>query len=186
VCGTLTVSTLVPTVVDLAGDVPVVAAGGIVDGRGLVSMLALGASAVMMGTRFVASEESRAHPDYKLSLTRARQTDAVYGSDLFEVGWPDAPHRALRNSTVRAWEEAGRPAPGSRPGESEPVAARPDGTPIPRYSVFQPVAGMSGNIEAMAHYAGQGVERVREVLPAAAIVDRMMREAGQCLQALPR
>ena len=179
--GTLTTFALVPTVVDLAGSVPVLAAGGVVDGRGLASMLALGASGVMMGTRFVASEESRAHPDYKKAITTARQTDAVYLKNLFEVGWPDAPHRVLRNSTVRAWEAAGSPPSGSRPNEKEVVATRPDGSPVQRYSAPHPMAGMTGNIEALAHYAGQGVERVIDILPAAKIIEATMHQAREQL-----
>lgn len=179
--GTLTTLALVPTVVDLAGSVPVLAAGGVVDGRGLASMLTLGASGVVMGSRFVASEESRAHPDYKKAVTTARQTDAVYLANLFDVGWPNAPHRVLRNSTVRAWEAAGCPPSGSRPNEKEVVASRPDGTPIQRYSPPNPMVGMTGNIEALAHYAGQGVEGIKEILPAAKIVENTMRQAREQL-----
>lgn len=179
--GTISTLALVPTVVELAGSVPVIATGGVIDGYGLAAMLMLGASGVMMGTRFVASEESRAHPDYKRAITTARQSDAVYLNDLFDVGWPDAPHRVLRNSTVRTWEAAGRPPSGARPNEKEAVAARPDGTSIPRYSPPNPVAGMTGNIEALAHYAGQGVGRIKEILPAATIVETTMRQAQERL-----
>lgn len=179
--GTLTTFTLVPTVVDLAGSVPVLAAGGAVDGRSLASMLMLGASGVVMGTRFVASEESRAHPDYKRAIATARQTDTAYLGNLFDIGWPNAPHRVLRNSTVRAWEAAGCPPSGSRPNEGEAVAFRPDGSPIQRYGIPQPIAGMTGNIEALPHYAGQGVERVSDILPAAKIIDVTMRQAREQL-----
>jgi nitronate monooxygenase len=179
--GTLTTLALVPTVVDLAGAVPVLAAGGVGDGRGLAAMLALGASGAVMGTRFVASEESLAHPDYKRALTSARQSDSVYVANLFDGGWPNAPHRVLRNSTVRTWEAAGRPSSGSRPDENAVVALRPDGSPIPRYGAQLPVQGMTGDIEALAHYAGQGVEQVREVLPAAEIIEVTMRQAREAL-----
>jgi len=175
--GTLTTFALVPTVVDLAGPVPVLAAGGIADGRGLAAALMLGAAGVAMGTRFVAAEESRAHVLYKEQIMHARQTEAVYVDDLFHVGWPNAPHRVLRNSTVRAWEAAGRLAPGMRSGEDEVVGARPDGSTIRRYSAPHPVVGMTGELEAFALYAGQSVERVNDILPAAAIVDRTIMEA---------
>lgn len=179
--GTLSALALVPTVVDLAGEVPVLAAGAVADGRGLAAMLALGASGVVMGTRFVACDESRAHADYKKALTTARQTDTVYLENLFDVGWPNAPHRVLRNSTVSAWEAAGRPSPGSRPNENAVVASRPDGSPIPRYGAPLPVTGMTGDIEALAHYAGQGVEQVTEVLSAAKIIEVTMRQARAAL-----
>lgn len=179
--GTLTTLSLVPTILDLAGPIPVLAAGGIGDGRGLAAMLSLGAAGVVMGTRFVASEESRAHPDYKKAVTTARQADAVYVEELFDIGWPRAPHRALRNSTLRAWEAAGHPPSGARPSEGEIVASRADGTAIPRYAASLPITGMTGNIEAMAHYVGQSVELVREILPAATIVDRTVQQARSAL-----
>jgi nitronate monooxygenase len=179
--GTLTTLTLVPTVVDLAGSVPVLAAGGVVDGRGLAAVLMLGASGAVMGTRFVASEESHAHPEYKRAIVAARQIDAVYLESLFDGGWPNAPHRVLRNSTVRAWQGAGSPLLGSRPSENEVVASGPDGTPIHRYSAANPMTGMTGSIEALAQYAGQGVEGINEILPVAKIVEVTMRQAREQL-----
>jgi nitronate monooxygenase len=172
---------LVPTVVDLAGTVPVVAAGGIVDGRGLASVLVLGASGALMGSRFVASEESRAHPNYKQALVDAKHTDTVLAVHLFDIGWQDAPHRVLRNSTVRMWEEAGSPVQGARPGEGEAIAVRPGGRSVPRYAVTTPLVGMTGEVEAMALYAGQGVQGITSVLPAAEIVERTIQQATAAL-----
>lgn len=177
VLGTTSTLALVPSVVDVAGSVPVVAAGGIVDGRGLASMLVLGASGALMGSRFVASSESLAHPDYKRALTAAKHSDTVRANHLFDIGWPDAPHRALRNSTATMWLEGGSPAPGARPGEGDSVAQRADGRSVPRYSVSAPLDGMTGEVEAMALYAGQGVHGITEVLPAATIVERTMHQA---------
>jgi nitronate monooxygenase len=182
--GSTSTLALVPAVVDLAGAVPVVAAGGIVDGRGLASVLVLGASGALMGSRFVASDESRAHPDYKQALVAARHADTVLASHLFDVGWPDAPHRVLRNSTVRLWEKAGAPVQGPRPGEGEAIAVRPGGRTVPRYAVTAPLAGMTGQIEAMALYAGQGVQGISSVLPAATIVERTMQQAHAALSRL--
>jgi nitronate monooxygenase len=179
--GAIGLFALVPTVVDLASEVPVLAAGAVVDGRGLAAMLVLGASGVSMGTRFVASEESRAHRDYKKAITAARQADAVYLPGLFDGGWPNAPHRVLRNSTVRAWEAAGCAPSGARPNETEVVATRADGSVIQRYFNRSPLEDVTGNIEAMAHYAGQGVERVNDILPAAKIVEATMRVARERL-----
>jgi len=179
--GTLTTLALVPTVVDLAGPVPVLAAGGVADGRALAAMLVLGASGVVMGTRFVASDESKAHAEYKKALTSARQTETLYVADLFDVGWPNAPHRVLRNSTVRRWEAAGRASPGARPNEGAIVAHRQDGSAIPTYGAPLPTIGLTGNIEALAQYAGQSVERVTEVLPAREIIEVTMRQAREAL-----
>jgi len=183
VWGEVSTLALVPAVVDAVTPLPVLAAGGIADGRGLAAALALGAAGVWVGTRFVGSEEAGVHPLYKRLLAQAAETDTVHSS-LFDVGWPDAPHRALKNSTVRLWEEAGRPASGARPGEGEPVAARADGSPVPRYSSSPPRQGMTGDLEALALYAGQGAALVREVLPAGEIVRTMAAEAERVLAGL--
>ena len=69
-----------------------------------------------MGTRFVASEEAFVLREYKERVVRSRAEDTVY-CQLFDIGWPDAPHRVLRNKAVAEWEAAGRPPSGQRPGE---------------------------------------------------------------------
>lgn len=97
---------LTPAVVDAVDPVPVLAAGGIADGRGLAAVLALGAVAGWIGTRFLLAAEAHVHPEYRTLLGVATETDTAYG-DIFDGGWPDAPHRTLRNSTVAAWETAG-------------------------------------------------------------------------------
>jgi nitronate monooxygenase len=56
-----------------------------------------------------------------------------------------------------------------------------DGNPVQRYSMALPMVGVAGNVEAMAQYAGQGVERIKDVLPAAMIVETTVREACACL-----
>ena len=179
--GTTSTIALVPTVVDLAGAVPVVAAGGISDGRGLAAALMLGAAGVLMGTRFVASDESRAHSDYKSALVSAKHTDTAIAVDLFDIGWEDAPHRVLRNSTFLQWEQAGSPKRGLRPGEGDTIATRSNGRGMERYAAAPPLAGMTGQIEAMAMYAGQGVQGIRGVLSAASIVERTIEQAAVAL-----
>ena len=179
--GTVSTLALVPRVVDEVDPVPVIAAGGIADGRGVAAVLALGAAAAWIGTRFVCAEESGAHPVYQQLLADAAETDTVH-STLFDRGWLDAPHRTLRNSTVRAWQDAGEPPSGDRPGEDEVVARRHDGSEIRRYAVSPPsVAVATGEPEAMAVYAGQGVGLITRPEPAADIVRRLMREAEQAL-----
>src|SRR3954463_4294860 len=148
---------LVPAVVDAVSPTPVVAAGGIADGRGLAAVLALGAAGAWIGTRFLAATEAQIHGDYQARLLEAAETDTFYGT-LFDGGWEEAPHRTLRNSTVEAWEAAGRPPPGSRPGETDELAVvRPDGSPIKRYVSATPSAGMRGDTEPLSNWAGQGV-----------------------------
>ena len=104
---------LVPAVVDAVAPVPVIAAGGIGDARGVAAVLALGAQAAWLGTRFLLAEEMPIHEDYRRRLIAAAETDPQWYANLYEVGWPDSPHRALRNSTAKAWEAAGRPPPGA-------------------------------------------------------------------------
>jgi nitronate monooxygenase len=156
--------------------------GGIADGRGLAAVLALGAAGAWIGTRFVASQEALAHAEYQERIVRAEATDTVY-TTLFNVGWEDAPHRVLRNSTVAAWEDAGSPAT-DRPGEGEPVARLPDGTQAVRYSDYEPAAGVEGEVEALAHYAGQSAGLVSEVQPAGVIVRQIAEEALRASQAV--
>lgn len=182
--GTVTTLALVPRVVDAVGPVPVVAAGGIADGRGLAAVLALGASGAWIGTRFLAARESSIHDDYRQRLFDAVETDTYYGT-LFDVGWPDAPHRTLRNTTVEAWEAAGSPEPGARPGEDDDVAARADGSSIKRYTSSTPHSSMTGDVETLPNWAGQGVGLVTRAQSAAEIVRELVTDAERLLAASP-
>src|SRR3954469_2993741 len=146
---------LVPAVVDAVSPTPVVAAGGIADGRGLAAVLALGAAGAWIGTRFLASHEAGIHRRYRELLLGARETDTVYLDNLFDVRWPDAPHRTLRNKTVDAWEAAGRPPSGQRPGEGEVIATSKSIGPIVRYQSYTPSADADGDIDALSLWAGQ-------------------------------
>src|SRR3954454_17472711 len=83
-----------------AVDVPVLAAGGIIDAEGVRAALDAGAAAAVVGTRFLLSDESRAHPDYKQGCLQARETVLT---ELFGLGWPDAPHRVIPNAATRRW-----------------------------------------------------------------------------------
>jgi NAD(P)H-dependent flavin oxidoreductase YrpB (nitropropane dioxygenase family) len=112
--GTVATMPLIPAVVDAVSPVPVVAAGGIADGRGLAAALALGAAGAWIGTRFLASREAAIHPRYRELLLKAGENDTVFLEELFDVNWPKAPHRVLRNKTVEVWEAAGRPPSGKR------------------------------------------------------------------------
>jgi NAD(P)H-dependent flavin oxidoreductase YrpB (nitropropane dioxygenase family) len=184
VWGEVTTMALVPAVVDAISPVPVIAAGGITDGRGLAAALALGAQGVWLGTRFLLAEEAPIHAYYRDRLLAARAEDAVWAADLFDVGWERAPHRALRNSTRERWEQAGSPPPGERPGEGEEVAHRADGAPIVRYSSAMPVSGLAGDIEALSMWSGQGIGLADRVQPAAEIVRELVEEADAVLARL--
>ena len=169
VWGEVATLALVPRVVDAVAPVPVLAAGGIVDGRGLAAALTLGAAGVWMGTRFLLSAETAAHPRYQDRLVAAAETDTVL-TGLFDGGWPNAPLRTLRNATYDAWAAAGQPPPGDRPGEGEVVARNELGDDVLRYASSAPLAGATGDVDAMVLYAGQGVGLARCVQPAAEIV----------------
>jgi nitronate monooxygenase len=171
---------LLPAVVDAVAPLPVIAAGGIADGRGLAAVLALGGAGAWIGTRFLATPEADAHDDWKHRIVAARETATVY-SELFDLGWPKAPHRALRNSTYDLWEAAGRPPSGRRPGEGDLVARQRDGEALLRYSDSGPKPGASGEIEATCLYAGQSAGLVRDIVPAGELVRRIGAEAEAAL-----
>ena len=165
---------LVPAVVDAVAPVPVIAAGGIGDARGVAAVLALGAQAAWLGTRFLLAQEMPIHQEYRRRLMDAAETDAQWYADLYEVGWPDAPHRALRNSTAEVWEAAVRPPAGSRPGEGDVIAHFASGESIVRYEPAPPMVGTTGDIEALSLWAGQSVALARQPQPAAEIVAELV------------
>jgi len=165
---------LVPAVVDAVAPIPVLAAGGIGDARGVAAVLALGAQAAWIGTRFLLATEAPLHEEYRRRLIAAAETDAEWYADLYDVGWPNAPHRALRNATAEAWEAAGRPEAGSRPGEGESIATRPSGEAIVRYTSTMPLEGTTGDIDALSLWAGQSVALATNTQAAADIVAELV------------
>ena len=173
VWGTVATLPLVPAVVDAVAPVPVIAAGGIGDARGVAAVLALGAQAAWLGTRFLLAEEMPVHEDYRRRLIAAAETDPQLYPNLYEVGWPDSPHRALRNSTAKAWEAAGRPPLAQRPGQGDVIAHFASGESIVRYEPAPPMAGTTGEIEALSMWAGQSVALAREPQSAADIVTEL-------------
>jgi nitronate monooxygenase len=165
---------LVPAVVDAVAPMPVIAAGGIGDGRGVAAVLALGAQAAWLGTRFLLADEMPTHEEYRRRVMEAAETDAEWYADLYDVGWPNAPHRALRNSTSEMWEAAGRPPLGSRPGEGEVIAHFPSGEAIVRYEPGAPMTGTTGDIEALSLWAGQSVGLIKQRQSVAEIVAELV------------
>jgi len=182
--GTVTTLALVPAVVDAVAPIPVVAAGGIADGRGLAAVLALGAQAAWIGTRFLASPEAPIHARYRELLIAAGAGDTYYSTTIFDIGWPDAGHRVLRNKTVDAWEAAGSPPSGARPGEGEVVATSPTAGTVHRYEIGTPAADATGDIDAMSLWAGQGVGLVSRAQPAGEIVREIAGEAEAVIRRL--
>ena len=146
--GTQPLDEVVPAVL-AAVRLPVVAAGGIATPRRVIELLRLGADAVRVGTRFVTSPESGAHPDYIASLLAASGDDTEL-TEWFGEGWPNAPHRVLRCVLD----------PARRSGWRETVP---------------PYRGVERTTSDMAMYAGMGVGEVTSSQPAAEVVADLMR-----------
>jgi nitronate monooxygenase len=157
---------LIPQVVDAVG-VPVVAAGGISDGRGLVASLALGAAGVQMGTRFLLARESGAHPAYRRRLLEATEVDTVV-TRVFT----GRPARGLRNRFVEDYLDAG----------SEPLA-----WPLQRAAAsdIYAAAQAANDGDHSPLLAGQGLRMLREEgRGGAEIVDQVVAEAEAVLRRL--
>jgi NAD(P)H-dependent flavin oxidoreductase YrpB (nitropropane dioxygenase family) len=147
--------------------IPVVAAGGIASGAALAAALNAGAAGARVGTRFLASAESGAHPEYVAALLAASAEDTVR-TTAFAEGWHDAPHRVLRAAAERAAcakEVVGQAAYGDRRWD------------VVRWSSQPPTTFITGDVTAMAMYAGCGVGDVSDVPSAARIVDQMVADA---------
>ena len=175
-CGQVATLPLVPAVVDAVAPIPVIAAGGIGDARGVAAVLALGAQAAWVGTGFLLATEAPVHEEYRRRLMAAAETDAQWYANLYDVGWPNAPHRALRNATAETWEAAGRPDSGRRPGEGESIARRPSGETIARYSSAMPLEGTTGDVDALSLWAGQSVALATTTRSAADIVAELVSQ----------
>ncbi len=156
-----------------AVSVPVLAAGGIATGRDLAAVLACGAAGARIGTRFVASAESGAHPSYVQALLAASAADTCL-TEAFSEMWPNAPHRVLRSAVAAA-----QAATDAIVAE-DVVGGR--AVPIPRFSPFVPTATTTGNVAAMALYAGESVTHVNSVQPAAEIVAELVAGAEERLR----
>jgi enoyl-[acyl-carrier protein] reductase II len=156
--GQITTLPLVPQVVDSV-TLPVVAAGGFADGRGLVAALALGAQGIQMGTRFVCSEESVAHPDYKKAILDASDRSTVLSGQ--STGYP---LRCLENKFAREYMEK-------------------ETSGMPVEELFQLGVGkmrlgmIEGDTEGGTLLAGQISGMIKEIKPVKAIIDEIVAEA---------
>ncbi len=167
-----------------AVDVPVVAAGGIATARGVAAVLAAGASAARLGTRFVAASESGAHDVWKDGIVAATAEDAVLSEShsALPLGlgtWPEPrSHRILR-SAVEAADALTTDEVGALPTPAGPL-------PLPRYAVVPPSTATTGEVGAMALYAGQSVGAIHDIRPAAEIVADLARGTADLLSRLDR
>lgn len=159
--------------------VPLVASGGIADGRGLLAALALGADGVQCGTAFLASAESFAHDYHKQRIIAARAGDTVH-TDLFAINWPpNSPVRVLRNSVTEQAEALWGHHPDKLP---RIVIGDEEGRRLYQYGTDSPLRSTTGDFEKMALYAGEGAALVSVVRPAAEIIGSMIREAEDALR----
>jgi nitronate monooxygenase len=155
---------------------PVLAAGGLVDGADLATVLSLGAQGAVFGTALIATPESFAHSYHKQRLIEAGDGDTVL-CDAFHINWPrGAKVRVLANSVTRG--ERGDPFDRGRT-----VIGDDAGRPIYLFSTDSPLRSMTGEFEAMALYAGAGVGRVTAIVGAAERVRGIAAEATGLLDA---
>ncbi|WP_166241937.1 NAD(P)H-dependent flavin oxidoreductase [Paenibacillus turpanensis] len=158
---------LIPQVVQEI-DLPVIAAGGIMDGRGLTAAMALGAEGVQMGTRFLACLESTAHPEYKRMLLESTEL-----STGITKAFSGRPARAIRNSFVERVEAADTPP-----------------LPFPSQNTLtgglRKAAALQNRPEYMSLWAGQCTRLLRGGESAAAIIQETIREAEQAARQLAR
>jgi len=165
---------LIPMVVDAVAPVPVLAAGGFADGRGLVAALALGADGILLGTRFLATTESPLHPNFKQAIVDSDGHDTQL-SEIPDIAaglvWPGAMTRSRRNRFIERW--AGR--------EWALRQCRADAI------VKLRAARESGDVEEGPLSMGQDAGLVRDIPPAALLVTRIAQEAEDILaRKLPR
>ena len=165
---------LIPQIVD-AVDIPVLAAGSIVDGRGLAASLAFGAQGVWMGTRFIASHEAHAAEIYKKSITEIGSADTIVTRC-----YSGKPMRVVRNAYVDDWE--------SRPGDIQPfpqqiiVSQSNDVMPLLRGDT----SGVGIDRDTVCMPVGQGAGGILDILPCAEIIARVMNEARETIDRLSK
>ncbi len=160
-----------------AAKVPVLAAGGIATARSLAAVLACGSGAARIGTRFLASTESGAHPSYVEALLAASAADTCL-TEAFSVMWPNAPHRVLR-SAIAAAEALKEDVIGEEEYAGQVL-------PVYRFSISHPTVATTGHVDAMALYAGESVTNVNSVQPAATIVSELVAGAERLLREAAR
>ncbi len=161
---------LVPQVVD-AVEIPVLAAGGIADGRGLVAALALGAQGAVVGTRFVATPEAQAAPQYREAILRSTEADTVRTRC-----YTGKPARTIRNRYTEEWEH--------KTDQIQPFPLQV------MYSIQEGVLdymGIAGGADPERSFmpAGQGMGLIREIKPAAEVFADIVREAEAVLARPP-
>jgi NAD(P)H-dependent flavin oxidoreductase YrpB (nitropropane dioxygenase family) len=176
--------TLFPCIRRRFPGLPLLAAGGIVDGATMAAALVLGADAVWCGSRFLAAQEAEAHDSYKERVLSADVGDTAILS-IYGPEWPDQPMRAIINDGARV--ALGREAAAIEDAKGQTIGStvlNGQTIPLPRYSAILPTRGFDGNIEQACLTAGQSAGNIHEILPAGEIVRRMTSEAWAALDGL--
>lgn len=164
---------LLPQVLDSANGVPIIATGGLADQDDVNWALQEGATAVMLGTRFVATQESDAHPLYKDAILAAKGSDTV-STTCFDGGWPNATHRVIRNQVFNSWESAGCPQPGNRPEENLILAEGSTGHEIRKYDISNPTKAFPiSDVSDWCLYAGLGCNKIKDVPSVTELMHRL-------------
>lgn len=158
---------LVPQVVDAVRPLPVLAAGGIVDGRGLVAALALGAAGIWVGTRFAATIEAHGHPAYKAAIAGAADEDAV-----ITRAYTGKTARMIRNRFIEEWERSGL----------TPLPMPLQGLWVGPTTAYSALERGATDLGLMA--AGQGSGLIGEVKPAGDVVRDLIGEARAVFDAI--
>lgn len=158
---------LIPQIVDAVG-IPVIAAGGMADGRGLVAALALGAQGAIFGTRFVASLEAQAHQGYREAIVRAGDADTVRTRC-----YTGKPARAIRNDYTDEWEK-----------KADSIQPFPIQAAISVQNRVMDYMGLTDEFDPRRTFmpAGQSAGLVREIKPAAQIVRDIVEEAEEVIR----
>ena len=184
--GSLPTFVLVPSILEAVAPTPVLAAGGITTGRQLAAALLLGADAVSIGTRFVASTEAFAHAEYKRRLVEApgiqTRLSSIYGPNMPHFN----PMRVLDVGLAHDFAACEETAP--KELESQPIIGTMklagETIPLHRFSSFVPTPDTQGTIDELPFLAGQGVGLIHEVMPVAQIIDNMMTDAAGALSSV--
>jgi NAD(P)H-dependent flavin oxidoreductase YrpB (nitropropane dioxygenase family) len=172
---------LLPTIVDAVGDrAMVLGAGGISDGRGVAAALALGADAVWVGTRMVATVEAAVHDEHKRRIVAARGEDTVFSS----IFGPEMPHfnpmRLQKNRVVAEWNHRLAEIPADRSGL--PVVGQTvlygQAMPMNKFNVILPTPETEADWDEMPWLMGQGAGLVHDIRPAGEVVETMMADAA--------
>ena len=160
---------LIPQVVD-AVDIPVLAAGGLADGRGLIAALALGAQGAVFGTRFIATPEAQAADGYRKAIVAARDDSTVRTRS-----YTGKPARAIRNSRTDEWE-----------AKADKIQAFPMQAGLSAQEGVMDYMGLGSRFDPDRTFlpSGQGAGLIDQILPAAEVFEEIVREAEETLRAL--